>query len=165
MKSLLPAHFPQDMKAFDEVVGDFMNKRLHFTSRFFYIPTQMNAQLIANTFDIDIRGLKPSQSYAILKSPMLSKSQLGTKKALKDSLSKVIGDAVIQTRMEDKKLKPFEFSLKTTIDEDINEESIKAINNIINEIKPLRDSCAGLDFAMPLLENEIKIKTSILWRL
>lgn len=164
MKTLLPKHL-KELCIIDEVLGDFVNSKLDFTERFFYKPTSISAPLIARTFDIDINNLTFSQTKKILKSPMLSKSNLGTKKALKEAFSKVFGEVVIQTKTEDSKLRAFEFSLKTNINEGINEESIYAMNNIIKEIKPLRDNLAGLDFQMPTLQKKINLKTSILWRI
>lgn len=165
MKTLLPPVFDDDIRAIDSLIGEIMDEKLDFTDRFLYEPTTISAHLIARTFDIDINNLTLNQAKQLLKTPMLSKRRLGTKEAIKDGISKIFSEVVIQTNKEDKKLKPFEFSIKSKITQNINEETIKAINNIILEVKPLRDNLAGIDFTMPLLHNDIHLKTAIQWRL
>ncbi|PAF50850.1 phage tail protein [Helicobacter sp. 13S00477-4] len=164
MKSLLPSHF-KELKIIDEVLGDFVNEKLNFTNQNFYSPTEQNAFLIAQTFDINILGFNLNQIIKILQTPMLSKSRLGTKEALKTSLNKVFGEVVIQSIQEDNKLKPFEFSIKANVDNGIDEEGLMAIKSIVEETKPLRASLAGIDFEMPCLQCDILLKNSILWRL
>lgn len=162
--SLIPKHL-KELSIIDEVLGEFVNSKLDFTDRFFYTPNVKTTQLIAQTFDIDISNLNEDKAQKLLNTPMLSKSTLGTKKAIKNALSKIIGDVVIQTAQEDKKLKPFEFSLRVSIAEGIDESTLKSINNIVYESKPMRDNLAGLDFDLPNQECKIKFKTSIQWRL
>lgn len=162
--SLIPKHL-KELSIIDEVVGEFVNSKLDFTDRFFYTPNVKTTQLIAQTFDIDISNLNEDKAQKLLNAPMLSKSTLGTKKAIKNALSKIIGDVVIQTAQEDKKLKPFEFSLRVSITLGIDESTLKSINNIVYESKPMRDNLAGLDFDLPKQECKIKFKTSIQWRL
>lgn len=162
--SLIPKHL-KELSIIDEVLGEFVNSKLDFTDRFFYTPNVKTTQLIAQTFDIDISNLNEDKAQKLLNTPMLSKSTLGTKKAIKNALSKIIGDVIIQTAQEDKKLKPFEFSLRVSIAEGIDESTLKSINNIVYESKPMRDNLAGLDFDLPKQECKIKFKTSIQWRL
>lgn len=162
--SLIPKQL-KELSIIDEVLGEFVNSKLDFTDRFFYTPNAKTTQLIAQTFDIDISNLSQDKAQKLLNAPMLSKSTLGTKKSIKNALSKIIGDVVIQTAQEDKKLKPFEFSLRVSIAEGIDESTLKSINNIVYESKPMRDNLAGLDFDLPKQECKIKFKTSIQWRL
>lgn len=162
--SLIPNHL-KELSIIDEVLGAFMHSKLDFKNDFFYIPDEKTAQLIAHTFDIDISNLTFYQAKKLLKTPMRSKSRIGTKEAIRDGISKIFGEVVIQTNKEDKKLRPFEFSIKAKITQNIDENVINAINNIILELKPMRDNLAGLDFSMPTAEKNIHFKTSILWRL
>lgn len=164
MKTLLPKHL-KELCIIDEILGEFVNSKLDFTDRFFYTPNVKNTSLIAQTFDIDISNINENKAQKLLNTPMLSKSTLGTKKALRSAISKIMGDVIIQTAQEDKKLKPFEFSLRVNIDDGIDESTLKSINNIVYENKPVRDNLAGLDFDLPKQEYKIKFKTSIQWRL
>ncbi|PAF53245.1 hypothetical protein BKH42_06875 [Helicobacter sp. 13S00482-2] len=162
--SLLPSHF-KELKIIDEVIGSFLENKLDFKDRFFYKPTPENVNFIANTFDINTTNLDLVKASKLLETPMISKARLGTKEALKEGISKIFGESLIQTAKEDKKLRPFEFSLKTSIDEGINESTLQALKTIVEEIKPVRDNLAGLDFSMPTLKQNISLQTSILWRL
>ncbi|MDO7253888.1 phage tail protein [Helicobacter cappadocius] len=160
----LPSHF-KELQIIDDVLRDFFESKLNFRNKFLYVPSQENIDLIAKTFDIDVSNLDIEQKKKILKSPMLSKTRLGTKEAILDAISKIYADVSIQTNKEDKKLRSFEFSLKASIKKDINEEILKAISNIIEEVKPIRDNLAGIDFEMPKQKSNIKLKTSLQWRL
>lgn len=161
---MLPLHL-KELALIDEVLADFVHRRLDFNSEFFYIPSPKTAPFIAKTFDINIDNMNYEGAKALLEAPMLSKSTLGTQKAIKEGIGKIFGEVVIQTKKEDSKLRPFEFSLKITAQNSINEQTLEAINTLIDEKKPLRDSMAGLDFAMPSIKSGILFKTSIQWRL
>lgn len=163
--SLLPSHF-EELQIIDAVLGNFINAKLNFNESFFYIPNKHNAQFIANTFDVDITGLKPFAINAILQSPMLSKTRLGTQGAMKEALKTLNLKSQIQTIQQDAKLRPFEFSLKVNpqIDEVFDGDMLSIAKTMAESIKPLRSSLAGIDVGVEMILQP-SINSSLKWRL
>lgn len=134
----------------------FENKMSSLTIPKFFYQAKGHEQLIANTFDINIKNETKENAKALLKNPILKKNNIGTQKGLKLALSNIYGDIEII------KTKPFCFKVKTKA-QGTSVIDIKRAKELININKPCRDIFEYVEIDMPKLS--LKTKSGILMQI
>ncbi len=138
----------KDIGLLDEVFGELIDSSFTIKHRYFYRPNNTNLQILANTFDINIKDEIDFVAYELCDKPILKKSKLGTYNGIKEAIFPIFGEINIKTHANDNTILPFNFTVEAKPNSS-NIIDLKKAQKLINIYKPLRDNSLGIIFSFP----------------
>lgn len=157
---LLPTAYPKELHILESLFADLLNQHFKLDFMYFYNSkhNQKHLQLIANTFDIDIKDEVDSIAIELCEKPILKKSKLGTYNGIKEAVFGIFGDINIQTHATKESLEPFCFEIQIE-PTSTNIIDLKKAQILIDKYKPLRDSSLGITINFPKAQIPTHITT------
>ncbi|TLD97669.1 hypothetical protein LS71_002710 [Helicobacter jaachi] len=151
MKSCLNNQISPLLNALDVAFAHVIEPHFKLENHYFYNPknasdTQM--QLIANTFDINIKDEPAYMALKLLQKPILKKSKLGTYQGISEVIEPIFGKVEIQTHATQENIEPYSFEIRVKPNS-TSIVNLKKAQKLINQYKPLRDSNNGIVVEMP----------------
>lgn len=154
-KSILNNQYALELNILDSLFGSLINESFSLKSKYFYNPKENkeNLQLIANTFDIDIKDENEFIAIMLCQKPILKKSKLGTMRGIKEVVYPIFGEIKIDTHATKESLEPYTFEIQIEPNS-TNIIDLKKAIKLIEIYKPLRDKSKGISLNLP--QGEIK---------
>lgn len=152
MKESNPTVLPNEkttLRNLDRFVGMLLSRVFTYDKNF-YVPNSTNKKAICSMFAINEEA-SLQETKNLVKNVLSIKENIGTQKALKQSLKQVLGDVKIKQEES--------FSFSVLLDSNLNLDSnLKTAYSIIEEIKPLRDRMVSLDLSLKNQESPIELQ-------